>query len=90
VAAPTPGEARSGETAPAHPTGRTEAQGAAPDARGRATGRRTAEAPLDHFPERGATEVRTLVDTEQMGDVAGFFESLGFEPAPLAPLVRQL
>lgn len=84
------GEVRSGEFGLEHPTGWIEVLGVDPEARGRAIGRRMAEAMLDHFRERGATEVRTLVDTEQMGDVAGFFESLGFEPAPLAPLVRQL
>jgi ribosomal protein S18 acetylase RimI-like enzyme len=81
---------RSGEFGLEHPTGWIEVLGVDPDARGKAIGRRMAEAMLDHFRELGATEVRTLVDTEQMGDIAGFFRSLGFEPAPLVPLVRQL
>lgn len=84
------GEVRSGEFGLEHPTGWIEVLGVDPDFRGKAAGRRMADTMLDHFRERGATEVRTLVDTEQMGDVAGFFRSLGFEPAPLEPLVRQL
>ncbi len=84
------GEVRSGEFGLEHPTGWIEVLGVDPDARGQAIGRRMAEAMLEHFRERGAIEVRTLVDTEQMGDVAGFFRSLGFETAPLAPLVMKI
>ena len=84
------GEVRSGEFGLEHPTGWIEVLGVDPDFRGRAVGRRMAEAMLDHFRGRGATEVRTLVDVDRLGDVAGFFRSLGFERAPLEPLVRQL
>lgn len=84
------GEVRSGEFGLEHPTGWIEVLGVDPDFRGRAVGRRMAEAMLDHFRDRGASEVRTLVDVEQLGDVAGFFRSLGFERAPLEPLVRRL
>jgi ribosomal protein S18 acetylase RimI-like enzyme len=48
-----------------------------------------AEAMLDHFRDRGAVRVRTLVDAEMEG-IAGFFRSLGFEPAPLKPFVLSL
>lgn len=84
------GEVRSGEFGLEHPTGWVEVLGVDPDSRGRAVGRRMAEAVLEHFRSRGATEVRTLVDEEALGDVAGFFRSLGFEPAPLRPLVLHL
>lgn len=84
------GEVRSGEFGLEHPTGWVEVLGVDPDFRGRAVGRRMAEAMLEHFRTRGAVEVRTLVDEEAKGDVAGFFRSLGFEPAPLEPLVLHL
>jgi len=84
------GEVRSGEFGLEHPTGWVEVLGVDPDFRGRAVGRQMAEAMLEHFRSRGAIEVRTLVDEEAMGDVAGFFRSLGFEPAPLQPFVMQL
>lgn len=84
------GEVRSGEFGLEHPTGWVEVLGVDPDFRGRAVGRRMAEAMLEHFRSRGAVEVRTLVDEEAKGDVAGFFRSLGFERAPLEPLVLHL
>jgi len=84
------GEMRSGEFGLEHPTGWIEVLGVDPDFRGRAVGRLMADAMLAHFRAQGATEVRTLVDEEQMGDVAGFFRSLGFEPAPLKPMVLPL
>jgi ribosomal protein S18 acetylase RimI-like enzyme len=84
------GEVRSGEFGLEHPTGWLEVLGVDPDFRGRAVGRLMAEAMLEHFREQGATEVRTRVDEEQRGDVAGFVRSLGFEPAPLKPMVRRL
>jgi ribosomal protein S18 acetylase RimI-like enzyme len=84
------GEVRSGEFGLEHPTGWLEVLGVDPDFRGRAVGRRMAEAMLEHFRSCGAIEVRTLVDEEAMGDVAGFFRSLGFEPAPQKPFVMQL
>lgn len=84
------GEVRSGEFGLEHPTGWIEVLGVDPDFRGRAVGRQMAQAMLGHFRERGAVEVRTLVDAEEMGDVAGFFRALGFEPAPLEPYVLAL
>lgn len=84
------GEVRSGEFGLEHPTGWIEVLGVDPDYRGRAVGREMARAMLDHFRELGAVEVRTLVDEEEMGDVAGFFRALGFEPAPLKPYVLAL
>lgn len=84
------GEVRSGEFGLEHPTGWVEVLGVDPDFRGRAVGRRMAQAMLEHFRSRGAVEVRTLVDEEAKGDVAGFFRSLGFERAPLEPLVLHL
>ena len=63
--------------------------GVDPERRGAAIGRRMADALLEHFKGRGATSVRTLVD-ETMGDISGFFSSLGFEPAPLKPFVKAL
>lgn len=83
------GEVRSGEFGLEEPTGWIEVLGVDPDARGRAAGRLMAEALLEHFRERGATTVRTLVD-ETMDDLTGFFTSLGFEPSTLRPFVRPL
>ena len=83
------GEVRSGEFGLEEPTGWIEVLGVDPERRGGAIGRRMAEALLEHFRSRGATTVRTLVD-ETMGDIAGFFGSLGFEPAPLKPFVKSL
>ena len=82
------GEVRSGEFGLEHPTGWIEVLGVDPDFRGRAVGRLMAESMLDHFRREGATEVRTLVDEERMGDVAGFFRSLGFEQEPLTAYVK--
>ena len=84
------GEVRSGDFGLEHPTGWIEVLGVDPDCRGKAVGRLMAEAMLAHFREQGATEVRTLVDEGQMGDVAGFFRSLGFEQAPLTAYVKGL
>lgn len=83
------GEVRSGEFGLEEPTGWVEVLGVDPDFRGRSAGRLMAEAMLDHFRQRGAVRVRTLVDAEMEG-IAGFFRSLGFEPAPLKPFVLSL
>lgn len=83
------GEVRSGEFGLEEPTGWIEVLGVDPDARGRHAGRLMAEALLEHFRERGATTVRTLVD-ETMDDLTGFFTSLGFEPSTMRPFVRPL
>ena len=83
------GEVRSGEFGLEQPTGWIEVLGVDPEARGRKVGRKLAEAMLDHFRARGATHVRTLVDDDMEG-IAGFFASLGFEPAPLKPFVKKL
>ena len=42
-----------------------------------------------HFRERGAHKARTFVE-EDMPELARFFESVGFEPASLRPLVKKL
>ena len=83
------GEVRSGEFGLEEPTGWIEVLGVDPDRQGGAIGRRLAEALLDHFRQQGATTVHTLVD-EAMADIAGFFVSLGFEPAPLRPFMKTL
>jgi len=83
------GDVRSGEFGLEEPAGWIEVLGVDPDHRGRAVGRRMAEAMLEHFREQGAKSVRTLVD-ERMGDIARFFDSLGFEPSTLRPFVRAL
>src|ERR1044071_1267494 len=83
------GEVRSGEFGLEEPTGWIEVLGVDPDHRGRAVGRQMAEAMLAHFRREGARSVRTLVD-EKMGDIARFFDSLGFEPAGLRPFVKAL
>ena len=83
------GEVRSGEFGLEEPTGWIEVLGVDPDARGQAIGRRLAEAMLTHFRSLGAATVRTFVD-EDMEGIAGFFGSLGFEPATLRPFVKKL
>jgi ribosomal protein S18 acetylase RimI-like enzyme len=83
------GEVRSGEFGLEEPTGWIEVLGVDPDHRGQAIGRRLAEAMLAYFKSQGATSVRTLVD-EEMGEIAGFFTSLGFAPSTLRPFARPL
>jgi ribosomal protein S18 acetylase RimI-like enzyme len=83
------GEVRSGEFGLDEPTGWIEVLGVDPDFRGRAAGRRMAEAMLDHFRAQGATQVRTFVDGD-MDEIRRFFTALGFEPASLQPLVKSL
>jgi ribosomal protein S18 acetylase RimI-like enzyme len=83
------GEVRAGEFGLDEPTGWIEVLGVDPGFRGRAIGRRLADAILEHFRDRGAKSVRTLVD-EDMDEIAGFFSSLGFQPAGLRPFVKTL
>lgn len=83
------GELRSGEFGLDEPTGWVEVLGVDPDFRGRALGRRLAEAMLGYFRRQGATSVRTLVD-EERSDIRGFFTSLGFEAGALRPFVKRL
>lgn len=83
------GDVRSGEFGLEEPTGWIEVLGVDPEYRGRSVGRRMAEAILEHFRREGARSVRTLVD-ERMGEIARFFDSLGFEPSSLRPFVRAL
>lgn len=83
------GEVRSGEFGLEEPTGWIEVLGVDPDYRGRAVGRRLADAMLGRFRSRGATRVQTLVD-EEREDIRSFFASLGFEPSTLRPFGRRL
>jgi ribosomal protein S18 acetylase RimI-like enzyme len=83
------GEVRSGDFGMEEPSGWVEVLGVDPEYRGRAVGRRLAEAMWRHFRERGARVVRTLVG-EEMEEIEGFFRSLGFEDAPWKPLVLDL
>ncbi len=83
------GEVRSGEFGLEEPTGWIEVLGVDPDIRGRAVGRRMAATLLEHFRERGARIVRTLVD-EASEELSGFFGSLGFEPSSLRAFTRPI
>ena len=83
------GEVRAGEFGLEEPTGWVEVLGVDPDFRGQAVGRRMADQMLQHFRERGASTVRTLVD-ESMGEIGEFFSRLGFEPAPVRSFVMEL
>jgi len=83
------GEVRSGEFGLEEPTGWVEVLGVDPECRGRAVGRRMAEAILEHFRERGAKSVRTLVDGENE-ELCGFFNSLGFQPSSLRAFTRPI
>ncbi|MFL6232100.1 MAG: GNAT family N-acetyltransferase [Thermoanaerobaculia bacterium] len=84
------GEVRSGEFGLEEPTGWIEVLGVDPAYRGRAIGRHLAEAILEHFRQRGAHSVRTLVDEEKQGDIRHFFTALGFEPSTMRPFVKTL
>jgi ribosomal protein S18 acetylase RimI-like enzyme len=84
------GEVRSGEFGLEEPTGWIEVLGVDPAYRGQSIGRHLAEAILEHFRQRGAHSVRTLVDEEKQGDIRRFFEALGFEPSTLRPFVKTL
>jgi ribosomal protein S18 acetylase RimI-like enzyme len=86
------GEVRSEEFGLSEPTGWIAVLGVDPEHRGKAVGRRMAEALLAHFREVGAHSVRTLVDEEADGaaELRGFFASLGFQPSTLRPFVRSL
>jgi ribosomal protein S18 acetylase RimI-like enzyme len=84
------GEVRSGEFGLEEPTGWIEVLGVDPDHQGKSIGRRLAEAMLEHFRQRGAHSVRTLVDEEKQADIRRFFSSLGFEPSSLRPFVKAL
>lgn len=83
------GEVRSGEFGLEEPTGWIEVLGVDPAQRGKALGRHMAEAIFRHFRSRGATQVRTLVDTE-MAEIERFFRAVGFVTAPIVPLVKAL
>jgi ribosomal protein S18 acetylase RimI-like enzyme len=84
------GEVRSGEFGLEEPTGWIEVLGVDPAHRGKAIGRRLAEAILEHFRRQGAHSVRTLVDEKKQDDIRRFFGSLGFEPSTLRPFVKAL
>jgi ribosomal protein S18 acetylase RimI-like enzyme len=84
------GEVRSGEFGLEEPTGWIEVLGVDPDYRGKAIGRQLAEAILEHFRQRGAHSVRTLVDEEKQGDIRHFFSALGFQPSTMRPFVKSL
>jgi len=83
------GEVRSGEFGLEEPTGWIEVLGVDPDFRGKAVGRRLADAMLGRFRAQGAIRVQTLVD-EEREDIRSFFASLGFEPSTLRPFARRL
>jgi ribosomal protein S18 acetylase RimI-like enzyme len=83
------GEMRGGEFGLEEQTGWIEVLGVDPEQQGRSVGRHLADAMIAYFGDRGAKTVRTLVD-EEMDAVAGFFASLGFEPASLRPFVKTL
>ena len=83
------GEVRRGEFGFSEPTGWIEVLGVDPAQRGKAIGRALAEALFEHFRSAGAAVVRTLVE-ESRPELVQFFSTLGFESAPIRPLVRRL
>ncbi len=83
------GEVRGGEFGLEEPTGWVEFLGVDPGARGKAVGRRLAEALLAHFRSRGAQIARTMVaDTDK--DIAAFFGAMAFVRAPVTALEKRL
>ncbi len=86
------GEVRSEEFGLVEPTGWIAVLGVDPAHRGKAIGRRMAEALLAHFRDQGARSVRTLIDEEGEGaaELRAFFASLGFQPSALRPFVKGL
>lgn len=84
------GEIRSGEFGLEEPTGWIEVLGVDPDYRGRAIGRQLAERMLTHFRNSGAESVRTFVDEDTMGDIARFFEAVGFVPSSMRSFVLSI
>jgi len=83
------GEVRSGEFGLEETTGWIEAMGVDPDHRGKAVGRRLAEAMFVYFRDSGASRARTIVETTSE-EIAGFFRAVGFEPAPLQAFQKDL
>ncbi len=84
------GEVRSGEFGFEEPTGWIEVLGVDPEVRGRSVGRRLVERMLNHFQQRGARSVKTLVDIEKQEGIAQFFAALGFSAGSVRTLVRDL
>ncbi len=83
------GEVRGGEFGLEEPTGWVEFLGVDPSARGKAIGRRLAEALLGHFRSRGAQIARTMVaDSDK--DIAAFFGAMAFVRAPATALEKRL
>jgi len=83
------GELRSGEFGLEEPTGWIEVLGVDPAERGSGIGRRLADGILSYFRGRGAASVRTLID-EGMDEIGQFFAALGFQPARVQTLVKEL
>jgi ribosomal protein S18 acetylase RimI-like enzyme len=83
------GELRSGEFGLEEPTGWIEVLGVDPSERGSGIGRRLADRMLAYFRSRGAASVRTLID-EGLDEIGQFFAALGFQPARVQTLVKEL
>ncbi len=83
------GEVRSGEFGLEQPTGWIEVVAVDPDCRGRAVGRKLADALLGRFRELGVQRVNTLV-SEKMEGLTQFFASIGFAPSDLRSLSLDL
>jgi ribosomal protein S18 acetylase RimI-like enzyme len=83
------GDLRAGEFGIEEPSGWIERFGIDPDHRGRDLGKRLFEALAQHFRERGAVSMRTLVDAGVPG-VAGFLRAMGFASSTLEALEMKL
>ena len=84
------GEVRAGEFGLDEPSGWIEVLGVDPACRGQAIGRRLLEGMLAGFRERGATAVRTLVNSETQRELLAFFEKSGFRSTPIRTLEHGL
>lgn len=80
------GEVRSGEFGLVEPSGWIEVMGVDPEQRGKQIGRKLLEGMLENFRARGATTVRTLVDTESQEGLQVFFEKNKFASTPIRTL----
>jgi ribosomal protein S18 acetylase RimI-like enzyme len=83
------GDCRAGEFGLEQPSGWIERLGIDPAYRGQDLGRRMFDAMCAHFRAEGATNVRTLVDRDDVA-LTGFLKAIGFGDSALTALERKI